>query len=44
MIDLISNIVKVSIGHQSQVADGHLGWAQMSNEAQLSMVHPQRGQ
>ena len=26
-------IVKVSIGHQSQVANIHLGWAQMSNEA-----------
>ena len=26
-------VVKVSVGHQSQVADGHLGRTQMSNEA-----------
>ena len=28
-----NDVVKVSIGRWSQVADGHLGWAQMSNEA-----------
>ena len=27
------HVVKVEIGRQSQVADGYLGWAQMSNEA-----------
>ena len=28
-----SCVVKVSNGHRSQVADDHLGWPQMANEA-----------
>ena len=35
LLKVVNNyyVVKVSIGRRSQVADGHFGWAQMSNEA-----------
>ena len=29
---IVWNVVKAPIGRRSQVANGHLGWAQMSNE------------
>ena len=32
VVKVLKYIVKVSIGHQSQVANSHLEWAQMSNE------------